>query len=206
MRQKPGGRLLVFNGRDGEWIAEVAALGRGSGVLVAREPGQAQRMPPDVWLMFAPIRKARTDFIVEKATELGAARILPVLTREFTNAERLGTDRLRAHAIEAAEQCGGTFVPEVAEPERLAAVLDRWEPARRILLCDERLDAPPVLKALAGAQAGPWAMLTGPEGGFAAEEAARLRAMAGVMAVSTRTRVSCGPTPRRWRRWPSGRR
>jgi 16S rRNA (uracil1498-N3)-methyltransferase len=188
MRQKPGGRLAVFNGRDGEWIAEIVALGRGSGTLVAREPGQAQRMPPDVWLMFAPIRKARTDFIVEKATELGAARILPVLTRH-TNAERLGTERLRWHAIEAAEQCGGTFVPEVAEPERLAAVLERWEPPRRILFCDERLDAPPALEALVGAKAGPWAVLTGPEGGFAAEEAARLRAMDGVMAVTLGPRI-----------------
>jgi len=188
MRQKPGGRLAVFNGRDGEWIAEIVALGRGSGSLIAREPGQAQRMPPDVWLMFAPIKKARTDFIVEKATELGAARILPVLTRH-TNAERLGTERLRAHAIEAAEQCGGTYVPEVAEPERLAAVLDRWEPPRRILYCDERLDAPPALAALAAAEAGPWAVLTGPEGGFAAEEAARLRAMAGVLAVTLGPRI-----------------
>jgi 16S rRNA (uracil1498-N3)-methyltransferase len=141
--------------------------------------------------MFAPIRKARTDFIVEKATELGAVRILPVLTRH-TNAERLGTERLRAHAIEAAEQCGGTFVPEVAEPERLAAVLDRWEPPRRILYCDEGLDAPPALEALSGAQAaepGPWAVLTGPEGGFAEEEAARLRAMAGVVAVTLGPRI-----------------
>ena len=188
MRQKPGGRVAVFNGRDGEWIAEIAALGRGSGSLLARAPGQPQRMPPDVWLMFAPIRKARTDFIVEKATELGAARILPVLTRH-TNAERLGTGRLRAHAVEAAEQCGGTFVPEVAEPERLEALLDRWDPARRIVFCDERPGAPPARAALAAAAPGPWAVLTGPEGGFAPEEAARLRAMAAVLPVALGPRV-----------------
>ncbi len=188
MRQKPGGRVAVFNGRDGEWIAEIVALGRGSGALVARQPGRPQRMPPDVWLMFAPIRKARTDFIVEKATELGAARIQPVLTRH-TNAERVGTERLRAHAVEAAEQCGGTFVPEVAEPERLDALLERWDPARRIVFCDERPGAPPALAALAAAAPGPWAVLTGPEGGFAPEEAARLRSMAEVLPVALGPRV-----------------
>jgi 16S rRNA (uracil1498-N3)-methyltransferase len=188
MRQKPGGRLAVFNGRDGEWIAEIVALGRGSGSLVAREPGQAQRMPPDVWLMFAPIKKARTDFIGETATELGVARILPVLTRH-TNSERLRADRLRAHAVEAAEQCGGTFVPEVGEAERLGAVLDGWSASRRILFCDERMEARPALAALAEAGAGSWAVLTGPEGGFAPEEAARLRAMPQVLAVTLGPRI-----------------
>jgi 16S rRNA (uracil1498-N3)-methyltransferase len=188
MRQKPGGRLAVFNGRDSEWIAEIVALGRGSGSLVAREPGQAQRMPPDVWLIFAPIKKARTDFIVEKATELGVARILPVLTRH-TNSERLRADRLRAHAVEAAEQCGGTFVPEVGEAERLGAVLDGWAASRRILFCDERMEARPALAALAEAGAGSWAVLTGPEGGFAPEEAARLRAMPQVLAVTLGPRI-----------------
>ena len=188
MRQRPGGRIAVFNGQDGEWIAEITALGRRDGRLVAREPGQPQRMPPDVWLVFAPIRKARTDFIVEKATELGASRVQPVLTRH-TNAERLRTDRLRAHAIEAAEQCGGTFVPEIAEALRLDALLDRWPPDRRLLFCDESGTAPPAPAALAAAAPGPWAILIGPEGGFAPEEAARLRAMPGVLAVTLGPRI-----------------
>ena len=105
-------------------------------MLVAREPSQAQRRPPDLWLLFAPIKKARTDFIVEKATELGVGRIQPVFTR-LTNAERLRLDRLRAHAIEAAEQCGETSIPELAEPVRLGPLLDGWDPARRLMFCDE---------------------------------------------------------------------
>ena len=188
MRQRPGGRITVFNGHDGEWISEITALDRRSGRLVARDPGQPQRMPPDVWLLFAPIKKARTDFIVEKATELGAARIQPVITRH-TNTERLRIDRLRAHAIEAAEQCGGTFVPEVTEPLRLDALLDGWPADRRLLFCDESREAAPAQIALATAPPGPWAVLIGPEGGFAPEEAARLRAMPGVLAVTLGPRI-----------------
>ncbi len=189
MRLAVGGRLLVFNGRDGEWVAEVAEAGRRGGTLVLVAAGQPQRRPPDVWLLFAPIKKARTDFIVEKATELGAARIQPVFTR-LTNSERLRADRLRAHAVEAAEQCGETYVPEVAEAVRLGALLDGWEPGRRIMFCDESREAAPAAAALAAAGAGgPWAVLTGPEGGFAQEEAARLRAMPGVLPVTLGPRV-----------------
>jgi len=137
-------------------------------------------MPPDLWLLFAPIKKARTDFIVEKATEMGARRICPVLT-EFTNAERVRVDRLQAHATEAAEQCGSTFVPEVAAPARLDRLLQGWDPARRLLFCDEALagsEAGDVAGAgLAAQSRGPWAILIGPEGGFSAGERARLRAL-----------------------------
>ena len=114
MRLGTGARLRLFNGRDGEWRAAVRSAGRRGGELVCEAQTGPQRSPPDLWLLFAPIRKARTDFIVEKATELGVARILPVQT-DFTNAERLRRDRLAAHAREAAEQCGGTHVPEVAD-------------------------------------------------------------------------------------------
>jgi 16S rRNA (uracil1498-N3)-methyltransferase len=188
MRLGVGARLLVFNGRDGEWSAEVVEAGRRGGMLVTREPGRAQRRPPDLWLLFAPIKKARTDFIVEKATELGVARIQPVFTR-LTNAERLRPDRLRAHAIEAAEQCGETYVPELAEPARLAALLDGWDPARRLMFCDEERAAPPAVEALAAAKAGPWAVLVGPEGGFAPEEGLRLRGLPFVTAVTLGPRV-----------------
>ncbi len=189
MRLGPGSAVAVFNGRDGEWIAEARPVGRRGGVLVAREAGAPQRRPPDLWLLFAPIKKARTDFIVEKATELGCARIQPVFTR-LTAAERLRPDRLRAHAIEAAEQCGETHVPEVAAAERLEAVLERWDPARRLMFCDETRQARPAQAALAEATAaGPWAILTGPEGGFAPEEAARLRARPFVVPVTLGPRV-----------------
>lgn len=188
MRLGEGDPVAAFNGRDGEWIMAARPAGRRGGVLVALRPGQPQRRPPDLWLLFAPIKKARTDFIVEKAAELGCARVLPVFTR-FTGTERLRADRLRAHAIEAAEQCGETWVPEVAEPARLDAVLDGWDPARRLMFCDETRDARPAQLALAGAAGGPWAILIGPAGGFAPEEAARLRAAAHVTPVTLGPRV-----------------
>ncbi len=188
MRLTGGARVLVFNGRDGEWSAEVVEAGRRGGTLVAREPGRAQHRPPDLWLLFAPIKKARTDFIVEKATELGVARIQPVFT-QFTNAERLRLDRLRAHAVEAAEQCGETWVPEVAEPVRFGPLIDGWDPGRRLMFCDEERAAPPAAQALKAAASGPWAVLIGPEGGFAPEEALRLRGLPFVTAVTLGPRV-----------------
>jgi 16S rRNA (uracil1498-N3)-methyltransferase len=188
MRLRPGDAVALFNGADGEWLAEVAETGRRSGRLACRAPGQPQRRPPDLWLMFAPVKKARTDSIVEKATELGAARVLPVFTR-FTNAERLRPERLRAHAVEAAEQCGETWVPEIAGAARLDAVLDAWNPSRRLLFCDESRVARPARAALAGAAPGPWAVLIGPEGGFAAEEVARLRGLDFVLPVTLGPRV-----------------
>ena len=114
MRLAKGAAVSLFNGRDGEWRAEVAEAGKRGGVLVCECQTKPLLMPPDLWLIFAPIKKARTDFIVEKAVELGARRILPVQTRH-TNSERIRQDRLQAHAVEAAEQCGGTYVPEVAD-------------------------------------------------------------------------------------------
>jgi 16S rRNA (uracil1498-N3)-methyltransferase len=188
MRLAKGARVAVFNGRDGEWHAEVVEAGRKAGRLVARGPGQPQRHPPDLWLLFAPIKKARTDFIVEKATELGSARVQPVFTR-LTASERIRPGRLRAHAIEAAEQCGETSVPEIAEPAKLDALLAAWDPARRLMFCDETRDARPAAEALAAAGPGPWAILTGPEGGFAPEEAARLRALPFVTPVTLGPRV-----------------
>jgi len=143
-----------------------------------------QRDPPDLWLLFAPIKKARTDFIVEKAAELGVARILPVQT-DFTNSERIRQDRLQAHAIEAAEQCGGTFVPPVAELQPLARLLDGWDGARRILWADEAMAGP--AETLAGLPQGSWAILIGPEGGFSEAERSRLAASPFV------DRISLGP-------------
>jgi 16S rRNA (uracil1498-N3)-methyltransferase len=188
MRRGAGARVAVFNGRDGEWAAEVAEAGRRGGRLVARAPTRPQGRRPDLWLAFAPVKKARTDFIVEKATELGAARIQPVVTR-FTAAGRPALDRLRAHAVEAAEQCGETSVPEVAEPARLGPLLDAWDPARRLIFADETREARPAAVALAVAAPGPWAILVGPEGGFAPEEAARLRRLPFVLPVALGPRI-----------------
>ena len=190
MRLAPGDRLAVFDGRTGEWEAEVTQAGKRAGALRCLERVKPLQAPPDLWLLFAPIKKARTDFIVEKAAELGAARVLPVTT-EFTNAERVNRARLQAHAVEAAEQCGGTFVPEVAELARLGDVLRDWPAERRLMFCDEALAgrASPLADGVAKRGAEPWAILIGPEGGFSDSERARLRGMAQAVTVSLGPRV-----------------
>ena len=132
MRLGQGAEVALFNGRDGEWRAVVEAAGKRGGMLACTEQTAPLMRPPELSLLFAPIKKARTDFIVEKATEMGVARILPVQT-DFTNAERIRQDRLQAHAIEAAEQCGGTFVPEVDGLQRLDRVLADWPGNRRLI-------------------------------------------------------------------------
>lgn len=186
MRLGPGAQIAVFNGRDGEWRARLEQVSKRGGSLLIEVQTAPQRNPPDLWLLFAPIKKARTDFIVEKATELGCARILPVQT-EFTNSERIRQDRLQAHAVEAAEQCGGTFVPEVADLAPLSRVLEGWDKARRILWADEALAGP--AQSLAGLPAGPWAILIGPEGGFSDSERDWLRAQDFLHPVSLGPRI-----------------
>ncbi|MDX5381358.1 MAG: 16S rRNA (uracil(1498)-N(3))-methyltransferase [Rhodobacterales bacterium] len=181
MRLSEGAGVLLFNGRDGEWLARVAEAGKRGGMLLCEAQTRPLRMPPDLWLLFAPIKKARTDFIVEKAAEMGAARIVPVQT-DFTNAERIRQDRLQAHAVEAAEQCGGTYVPEVSDLVRLDRLLADWPEGRQLMFCDEGFadggaaaDPAPILPGRApGQPPQPWAILIGPEGGFSPAERARL--------------------------------
>lgn len=186
MRLGVGAVILLFNGRDGEWQAEVLEAGKRGGSLGCVAQTKSLVMPPDLWLCFAPIKKARTDFIVEKSVEMGAARLVPILT-EYTNSERVRQDRLQAHAVEAAEQCGATFVPEVAEAQRMPAVLSHWSPERRILFCDEARVGAAV--RLPDVTAGPWAIFIGPEGGFSEAERARLRGMAQAHATSLGPRI-----------------
>jgi 16S rRNA (uracil1498-N3)-methyltransferase len=184
MRQGPGDEILVFNGRDGEWLTRIERIAKRGGDLVAQAARAPQLDPPDLWLVFAPIKKARTDFIVEKAAEMGCARILPVQT-DHTNSERIRQDRLQAHAVEAAEQCGGTFVPAVGDLVALSRLLDGWDSGRRILWADEALVGP--AQTLQGLPRGPWAVLIGPEGGWSESERQRLSGMDCV------TRISLGP-------------
>jgi len=198
MRLGVGASVLVFDGANGEWRAEVAEVGKRKGVLVCVEQTAPLQMPPDLWLLFAPIKKARTDFIVEKATELGVARVMPVQTR-FTNADRIKVDKLRLHAIEAAEQCGGTFVPQVDDVTALSKVLANWPAERRILWCNEHLagvvqalvkgEVGPTGEAGPIGEAGPWAVLIGPEGGFSQEEQDQLAAMPQVVQASLGPRI-----------------
>ncbi|SLN21440.1 16S rRNA (uracil(1498)-N(3))-methyltransferase [Roseisalinus antarcticus] len=184
MRLKAGDSVLVFNGVAGEWRAGIVEAGKRGGSLECRERTAPQRDPPDLWLLFAPLKKARTDFVVEKAVEMGAARICPVQTAH-TNAERIRRDRLQAHAVEAAEQCGGTFVPEVADLARLDRVLADWPADREILFCDETLagGAHDLPKGLGGK---PWAIVIGPEGGFSEAERDRLRERGHAIALGPR--------------------
>ena len=186
MRLRTGDEISVFNGRDGEWSARILEIGKRGGVLEAVAQTADQRDPPDLWLMFAPIKKARTDFIVEKATEMGAARILPVQT-DFTNSERIRQDRLQAHAVEAAEQCGGTFVPQVEDLQPLSRLLSGWDDARQILWADEAMVGP--AQTLAGLPAGPWAILIGPEGGFSPAERSHLSGRDFVHRISLGPRI-----------------
>ena len=184
MRLAVGAQVKLFNGRDGEWLAAVEHAGKRNGILRCTAQSAALVPPPDLWLIFAPIKKARTDFIVEKAVEMGAARILPVQTR-YTN-ERLREDKLRAHAIEAAEQCEATYVPPVDDILPLDKLLAGWDAARRILWADEGLQG---RAALLQAAPGPWAILIGPEGGFSPEERAKLRALPFVTPISLGPRI-----------------
>lgn len=192
MRLSVGAFVLLFNGQDGEWRAEVVEAGKRGGVLACVAQTKDVQMPPDLWLLFAPIKKARTDFIVEKAAEMGARRIVPVQTA-FTNSGRIQRARLQAHAVEAAEQCGGTYVPEVAEMARLDRVLaDLGD--RQVMFCDEGLagagpdtgaedtSALPMVR-------GPWAVLVGPEGGFSDSERAKLHGMETAHAVRLGPRI-----------------
>jgi 16S rRNA (uracil1498-N3)-methyltransferase len=187
MRLGPGAEVALFNGRDGEWRAEVAEAGKRGGTLTCTDRTAPLRLPPDLWLLFAPIKKARTDFIVEKAAELGAARICPVQT-DFTNADRIRQDRLQAHAIEAAEQCGGTYVPEVTGLRRLSDTLADWPADRHLIFADEALAG--AKQALAAAPVTDrTAILIGPEGGFSPPERARLTALPFVTPISLGPRV-----------------
>lgn len=189
MRLPAGAVISVFNGRDGEWDAAVAPQGKRGGTVTLQAQTRPQAMPPDLWLLFAPVKKARTDFIVEKAVEMGVARICPVVT-DWTNAERVNVDRLQAHAREAAEQCGAIFVPPVDQPARLAAVLDRWGD-RPLWFCDEALAGqggrPAPAVGASGGAAG--AVLIGPEGGFSPAERNRLRAAPFAVPVALGPRI-----------------
>jgi 16S rRNA (uracil1498-N3)-methyltransferase len=186
MRLSVGAHVLLFDGETGEWLAEVVEAGKRGGTLTCVEQTKPLQMPPDLWLMFAPIKKARTDFIVEKAAEMGAARIMPVQT-DFTNSERIRQDRLQAHAVEAAEQCGGTFVPEVTDLQKLDRLLAEWPEDRQLMFCDEARVGEAL--GLGGVSRGPWAILIGPEGGFSDAERNRLSALAQARVVSLGPRI-----------------
>jgi 16S rRNA (uracil1498-N3)-methyltransferase len=166
LRLGPGAELALFNGKDGEFRARLDGVGKGWASLAVLEQRRAPAPEPDLWLVFAPLKFARIDFLAQKATELGVSALVPVFTRR-TIVERVNHDRLRANAVEAAEQSERLSVPEVREAQRLEQVIGAWPQGRRLYVCAERGDAQPIAKALQQqGPAGPAAILTGPEGGF----------------------------------------
>lgn len=174
MRRGVGDELLVFNGRDGEWRAAIATAGKRLVTLRMVALERAQAASPDLDLVIALVKRARLETIVEKAAELGARRVRLAIT-ERTNADHTNVARLQAIAVEAAEQTGRMDVPEIVAPEKLERMIAGWDESRGLLFCDEAGDAKPVLAALDGAKAGPWAILIGPEGGFSSGDRTLLR-------------------------------
>lgn len=187
LRLSSGDAVRAFNGRDGEWLAYLATVSKKSVSLRCERLVAEAKLPPDIDYVFAPLKHARLDYVVQKATELGARRLRPVMTSR-TVAERVNLERMRANVVEASEQCNLVHVPEVLEPEKLEKILATWEKGRSLVYCDETMvDQNPLasLKALRT----PTAVLVGPEGGFTDEEKALLKSKAFVIPISLGPRI-----------------
>jgi 16S rRNA (uracil1498-N3)-methyltransferase len=192
LRLKSGSRVLVFNGCDGEWSATLAAQRRAAALIVGART-RAQTSPGDLHYLFAPLKGARLDYVVQKAVEMGVSLLQPVLTRHG-QVLRVNTERMRANAIEAAEQCGILSLPDIVSPLALARLIAEWDPARRLLFCDEGADVTSPVAALAGVPRSPLAVLIGPEGGFAEDERALLLKLPNVVRLSLGPRILRGDT------------
>lgn len=188
LRLGEGAEILLFDGVNGEWRARLRDVAKRQCSFEVLEQTRPQTGGPDLHYLFAPVKRARLDFMVEKATELGVSEIRPVFTRR-TNAARVKLERLQANAVEAAEQCGVLRVPLVREPEKLEALLRDWPRERMLIYCDEAAPVASPLEALKACRAGPLAVLIGPEGGFEAEEREMLRRSPCVLPISLGPRV-----------------
>ena len=184
LRLKEGGEVLLFDGVSGEWLARVVEAGKRRMILAVVEPTRAQEAVPDLALAFAPVKKGRVDWLVEKAVELGVARLEPVITRR-TIVDKLNLERMRAHIVEAAEQCGRTALATIAEPLKLEAFMKALDPTRTLYFADETGGEP----AASAYEPGPATILTGPEGGFTPEEAGAIRALPNAKAISLGPRI-----------------
>jgi 16S rRNA (uracil1498-N3)-methyltransferase len=189
LRLREGARILTFNGRDGEFAASLEAAGRKGVALAVGAPLRIQEFAPDLDYLFAPLKHARLDYMAQKAVEMGARRLRPVITRR-TQASRVNLERLRANALEAAEQCGILWLPEVLPEEPLTKALADWPPRKLLIFCDE--DAPQAnpVAALAGRTAPDGvALLIGPEGGFDEEERAAILSAPNILRLSLGPRI-----------------
>ena len=187
LRLAPGDAVNLFNERDGEHLAYVMAVNKKTLALRVEKKLADAKPPPDIDYLFAPLKHARLDYMVQKATELGARRLRPVITAR-TIAERVNLDRMRANAIEAAEQCNLVFVPDVLEPVKFATAIASWEAGRSLIFCDERASTANPVEALRGCKA-PAAIIVGPEGGFTQEERDLLQRQSFVTAISLGPRI-----------------
>jgi 16S rRNA (uracil1498-N3)-methyltransferase len=191
LRLKPGAAVLVFNGRDGEWRAALTPAGRRAVALTVAEQTRGQTARGDLHLLFAPLKHARLDYMVQKAVEMGVSRLVPVLTQHGQVA-RVNLERMRANAVEAAEQCGILALPEIAEPVPLQAALAAFDPQRLMVFCDEEAEVGDPVAALAAAgsrAAMPLALCIGPEGGFAEPERAALLRLPHVVRLALGPRI-----------------
>lgn len=186
MRLKMGEHISIFNGLAGEWLAEITKPGKGKANITIREKIAEQTHEPDLWYLFAPVKKARIDYMMQKATELGVSRICPVVTKR-TNLERIKQDKLIANAVEAAEQCGRMSVPEIDPILTLDEVLDKWPEERMIIFCDEAGDAVQIKDI--NSESDKWAILIGPEGGFSEDERKMIRAQKNTIPITLGPRI-----------------
>ena len=184
MRLGVGSEILVFDGRSGEWLARIADAAKKRMTLTIERRTREPEVVPNVWLAFAPVKRTQTDWLVEKATELGAARLMPVMTQR-TVAERVKLERLQSIAIEAAEQCGRIVVPEIGEPVTLKQLLVGRDTGRRLYFADENGGQ----SARAAFTSGAALILTGPEGGFTDQEREAIRAAPNAVAISLGPRI-----------------
>ena len=188
MRLETGAAIRVFNGRDGEWRASLRQESGKKVSIFPQERTREQIEVPDLTLLFAPLKKTRTDFVVEKACELGVRHIQPVMT-EWTQSSRVRIDRLQATVVEAAEQTERMDIPAVAEDLPLTEAIDAWDPSRPLYYCDEAGDARPMATVLAETEFGPAGLLVGPEGGFSPAERHMLRSKSFVVPVTLGPRI-----------------
>lgn len=188
MRAKTGDGLLVFNGRDGEWVAKIAEARKKRAAITVGARTRPQAAGPDVVYVFAPLKHARLDYMVQKAVEMGVAMLQPVMTRR-TVAERINLDRMRANVIEAAEQCGVLRIPRIAPPVALTKLMEGWDAARALVFCDEGAEVKNPLQALQELKGRPAALLIGPEGGFDEGERQLLGAREFVIPISLGPRI-----------------
>ncbi len=187
LRLTSGDAVRAFNGRDGEWLSYLTSVTKKGAGLRCEKLVSAAKLPPDIDYLFAPLKHARLDYMVQKAVELGARRLWPVITQR-TVADRVNLERMRANAVEAAEQCNLVHVPEVLEPVKLDRVIAGWNTTRSLVFCDETLASSNPLSSLAHIKV-PAAVLVGPEGGFAPDEIRLLRSLPGVVPISLGPRI-----------------